>query len=263
MSSISQRIRYYRSKRGMTQSQVAAALGIRTDNYSKYESGVRVPRSDRLASLAEILGISYDALSEGIERKLADLLNWHAVCSVLGDVACFAAFSSDMETSGEAYRVIAEFLDKGEQKFAAHGGSLYTKYIENPTIPTLVAFFDMYLSSDNSAAVSSLKEPDPVFEGLDISDLTKWIFCVAVRNYLNNNDTESILKEAETLSKDFEPLQVFAVKVFVPYLSFIIDTVEFCMNTNIDDFEIAFLHGALTPHGELCDADFDDEDDVD
>jgi hypothetical protein len=34
--------------------------------------------------------------------------------------------------------------------------------------------------------------------------------------------------------------------VFVPYLSFIIDAVELCANTTIDDFEKAFLFYALT-----------------
>ena len=48
MNSISRRIKHYRKKKRMTQAEVAAALGIRTDNYTKYEYGVRIPRDDRL-----------------------------------------------------------------------------------------------------------------------------------------------------------------------------------------------------------------------
>jgi len=262
MSSIAQRIKHYRKKTGLTQMDVASKLGIRTDNYAKYESGARVPREDRMVKLAQTLGVSYNAIAEGVEREFVDLLNRHAVCAVLGDVDGFNAFASDMDASSEAYSVITEFLDKGESIFAARGGDLYAKYMENPTIKVLTAFFDIYLSSDDSPAVSPTGEPDHAFPGLNVPDVAKWVFCVAVRNYLDINDTDSILNEAEQFSKDFEPLQVFAVKVFVPYLSFIIDTAEFCMNTNIDDFEIAFLHGALTPP-DGDDERRDDSDDED
>ena len=246
MTSIASRIKYYRKRKGLTQEVVASALGIRTENYAKYESGARVPREDRMVKLAKILDVSFNAIAEGVEREFVDLLNRHAITAVLGDVDGFNAFASDMELSNEAYSVITEFLDKGESKFITHGGDLYTKYMENPSLPALVTFFEIYLSSDDCL----VEEHDPVFSDLSVPDVAKWVFCVSVRNYLDTHDTESILQDAEKLSTDFEPLQVFAVKVFVPYLSLLIDTVEFCMNTNIDDFEIAFLHRALTPPDE-------------
>jgi len=97
----------------------------------------------------------------------------------------------------------------------------------------------------------------------------KWAFCIAVTRYMRSTDGASIIDEAEALAgnvlEQINSLQFFAVKVFIPYLSFIIDAVELCMNTTIDDFEKAFLFYALTHPDEeselLMDGTEDDDDD--
>jgi len=62
----------------------------------------------------------------------------------------------------------------------------------------------------------------------------------------------------------FDALQFFAVKVFVPYLSLVIDAVDLCINSTIDDFGIAFLFYALNPTEDDNEEDvYDGEDDGD
>jgi len=255
MHEISQRIKYHRKKSGLTQMDVSAKLGIRTDNYAKYESGVRVPRADRLVKLAKILGVSYDALNEGVERGFADLLKSHAINIIIGDSGSFSAFSSDMESSAEAYPVVDGFFTMSEHKFVANNAAFYKKYMAEPTLAGLIALYEMYSDQSNPGAPEeidgiSLKlkyRPDHQLEAVTSLKLA---FCVAVTRYLKHTDGASIIDESEKIAGDvlehINALQYFAVKVFVPYLSFIIDAVDLCADTTIDDFEKAFLFYALT-----------------
>lgn len=52
----------YRKQSGMTQEDVAKALGIPKKTYQNYEYEVREPDSDILCALADLYGISIDAL---------------------------------------------------------------------------------------------------------------------------------------------------------------------------------------------------------
>jgi transcriptional regulator with XRE-family HTH domain len=253
MNSISQRIKYYRRKKGLTQMDVASVLEIRTDNYTKYESGVRIPKDDRLVRLAQILGVSYNTLNEGVEREFIGLLNRHAISAVLGDTEAFEAFAPDMEASSEAYYVAAEFFNSGIHYFAANNLPIYKKYIERPTLSGLIDLYGIYKEECLRPAELpddlSDKEPNELL--LQLIALkpyvaAKWAFCTAVKIYLDKNDTESILNEAGKVSENLDALQFFVLKVFVPYLSFIIDAVELCVNTTIDDFKKSFLFDALT-----------------
>jgi|GEM_PF-2318070 len=265
MNSISQRIKYYRRKKGLTQMDVASALGIRVDNYTKYESGARVPRGDRLIKLAQILGVSYDALNEGVEREFAGLLNRHVISAVLGDAAAFESFTSDMNLLSEAYYVILEFFNRGAHYFVANDAPYYRKHIESPDLAALIALYDTYkkqYGADPEEQIGDQSANESVaIASLSACTTTKWAFCIAVKIFLESNDTGSILNEAGKISGDLDALPFFAVKVFVPYLSFIIDAVESCTNTTMDDFETAFLFDALTlPNGEdeYCDESEDD-----
>ncbi|GHU59298.1 hypothetical protein FACS1894133_5760 [Clostridia bacterium] len=231
MYNISQRIKYYRRKKGLTMDAIASALGIRTDNYAKYESGIRNPKDDRIIALSKILGVSYNALNEGVEQRFVDLLSRHAISAALGSVESFNAFYSDMKMSSEAYDVIAEFFNRGDCYFSANDTEYYCKYIENPNLDSMIAMYSAYKSHSEKAE--------------------KWVFCTAVYNYLENNDTEMILREAGEKSGNLDPLQFFAINVFIPYLSFIIEAVDLCTNTTIDDFENAFLYDALTPPSDM------------
>lgn len=269
MDGLPKRIKYYRTKKHMTRDEVASALGIRTDNYAKYESGVRTPRDDRLIQLAKIFGISYSALLEGVENDFIALLNRHAISAVLGDVEALKSFTNDIELSSEASYAVYDVFDMGEHYFVGHEPDLYKKYIARPDIVGLIALNDIY---KERFATRSL-EPDDE----DTSEMTpnemlikmitptpynsaKYAFCTAVTKYLDKHDIDSILQEAGEMAGNLEPLQFFAVKVFVPYLAFIIDAVELCKNTTIDDFKKAFLFYALTPPDEADEHCEDDED---
>ena len=264
MRSVSQRIRYYRKKRGLTQMEVAAALGIRTDNYAKYESGARTPRDDRLIKLSKILKVSYDALNEGIESEFLGLLSRHAIGSVLGEAGSFTAFNSDMELSGEAYYAVSEFFNRSDYAFAINNTLFYQRYLARPNLAGIIGLYDLYRDQCDSDSAADHVGDLPLtvrhqHNSLDAVTTTKLAFCVAVKKYLEHNDTVTILDDAERLAGSilecFDALQFFAVRVFVPFLSLIIDAVELCMNTNIDDFEIAFLFYALTPPDDDSDED--------
>ena len=57
-------IRFERNSRGLTQKDVADALGIKTQSYQAYESGVSLPSSENLLKLAIVLELSIDELFE-------------------------------------------------------------------------------------------------------------------------------------------------------------------------------------------------------
>jgi transcriptional regulator with XRE-family HTH domain/predicted nucleotidyltransferase len=253
MNNLSQRIKYYRKKRGLTMDDVASALGIRTDNYAKYESGARSPRDDRLVALSKILDVSLSALGEGAEQEFAALLSRHAVSAVLGRTESFEAFASDMDVSREAYGVIEDFFLRGTHYFAAETPDYFHRYINEPDLRSLIELYDAYIEyRENRASRPALATGLPaevrgIIRSYSPEAATKWAFCTAVYRYLNGTDTDMILREARELSGNLDALQLFAVKVFVPYLSLIIDSVELCANTTIDDFANAFLFDALTP----------------
>lgn len=60
-----------RERRDVTQGEIAAAIGITTANYSRWESGHRAPREDALAKLAAYLGVTPAFLRYGIGMPLA------------------------------------------------------------------------------------------------------------------------------------------------------------------------------------------------
>ena len=251
MFRISQRIKYYRKKKGMTQEAVANALGVRRENYIKYESGERNPKDERLVQISKIIGVSYNALLFGLESEFADLLNTHVRFSVLGDVDGFYAFYSDV-IEDSSFEDIAEFFTLWEEMFKIEAKPFYEKFMEEPSLKTLIDLHDLYklyydADVNNQVAPQSDAELETDPE-LDSETTYRLAFCISMTKYLSSTDFDCILEEAEKLMSgtDLSPLQFFAVKVFVPFLSHIIDAVEMTMNTTIDDFEIYFLHGALS-----------------
>jgi len=61
-----QRIREYREKRGITQTALAAAIGIHQVSLSRIENGVTLPEWDILCNLAEALGVPVDKFRKKI-----------------------------------------------------------------------------------------------------------------------------------------------------------------------------------------------------
>ena len=51
-----------RTRKGLTQSEVASALGISAVVYSRYETGTRQPSVDTIVQLANIFGVTVDYL---------------------------------------------------------------------------------------------------------------------------------------------------------------------------------------------------------
>jgi len=57
-----QRLKYLRRQRGLTQRQLAAAFGFASSTIAMYESGRRTPDLDTLSRLADFFAVSIDFL---------------------------------------------------------------------------------------------------------------------------------------------------------------------------------------------------------
>ena len=55
-------IKDIRMQKGLTQSEVASALGVSSVVYSRYENGKRQPSIDTLIQMADIFGVTVDYL---------------------------------------------------------------------------------------------------------------------------------------------------------------------------------------------------------
>lgn len=66
--SVGENIRRYRKLRGMTQAQLAEAVGMTEGAVRHYESGIRAVKPELLESIAAALGVSVNALKDyGVE----------------------------------------------------------------------------------------------------------------------------------------------------------------------------------------------------
>jgi transcriptional regulator with XRE-family HTH domain len=250
MSSLAQRLRYYRKQSGLTQEMVGDALGIRAVNYSKYEAGDRYPREDKMLALAKLFGVSYIGLTEGVENTFCTLLYAHIKSAVLNEVDGFDAFASDVFENSEAFPFIKNCFEKWRGVCREQWGEWCSAYLDAPTLSKLAFLYERLAAFENGEASDfGISEQ----QSGDMDSIAKLVFCIAVTDYLTATDTDDIISEAEALLDGcavISPLQYFAVKVFVPYLSYIADAVELTANTFISDFELAFLYGALTPPDE-------------
>ena len=61
------RVRQLRNRRGMTQRQLAKAIGVTYQQLQKYESGVNRMGAGRLYRIAEALGVPLGYFFEGVE----------------------------------------------------------------------------------------------------------------------------------------------------------------------------------------------------
>lgn len=55
-------IKDIRTRKGLTQAEVASALGVSSVVYSRYETGSRQPSIDMLIQMADIFGVTVDYL---------------------------------------------------------------------------------------------------------------------------------------------------------------------------------------------------------
>ena len=71
---LSENIRKYRKKRGLTQSQLAEKLFITAQNVSKWELGASSPDINNLCAMAEVFGISVDSFLYGLSESTSKVM---------------------------------------------------------------------------------------------------------------------------------------------------------------------------------------------
>lgn len=72
---IPQRLKFFRTLRGMTQEDLSCASGIHFGQIRKYESGERVPKLQQLQLLAKGLGISLNTLMDFDIKTTGDVMS--------------------------------------------------------------------------------------------------------------------------------------------------------------------------------------------
>ena len=73
--SVGENIRRYRKSRGMTQAQLAEAVGLTEGAVRHYESGIRAVKPELLESIAAALGVSVNALNDYGVETAGDLMS--------------------------------------------------------------------------------------------------------------------------------------------------------------------------------------------
>ena len=66
---LSQNLKKYREKKGLSQKKLGELINISQQGYAKYEIGTATPDPERLSKIAEILEISIDQLIAYNEKK--------------------------------------------------------------------------------------------------------------------------------------------------------------------------------------------------
>ena len=73
--SVGENIRRYRKSRGMTQAQLAEAVGLTEGAVRHYESGIRAVKPELLESISAALGVSVNALKDYGVEPAGDLMS--------------------------------------------------------------------------------------------------------------------------------------------------------------------------------------------
>ena len=73
--SVGKNIRRYRKSRGMTQAQLAEAVGLTEGAVRHYESGIRAVKPELVESIAATLGVSVNALKDYSVETAGDLMS--------------------------------------------------------------------------------------------------------------------------------------------------------------------------------------------
>ena len=73
--SVGKNIRRYRKSRGMTQAQLAEAVGLTEGAVRHYESGIRAVKPELLESISAALGVSVNALKDYGVETAGDLMS--------------------------------------------------------------------------------------------------------------------------------------------------------------------------------------------
>lgn len=73
MTCFAARLKQLRKQRGMTQTEVAAAIGVTRSVVSLYETEMRQPSPDMILALARLYGVSTDYLLRGDNCSFVDV----------------------------------------------------------------------------------------------------------------------------------------------------------------------------------------------
>ena len=73
-------IKDIRTRKGLTQAEVASALGVSSVVYSRYETGSRQPSIDILIQPADIFGVRLTTCWEGRTSRTLHCLNMNSAC---------------------------------------------------------------------------------------------------------------------------------------------------------------------------------------
>ena len=73
MTCFAARLKQLRKQRGMTQTEVAAAIGVTRSVVSLYETEMRQPSPDMIVALARLYGVSTDYLLRGDNCSFVDV----------------------------------------------------------------------------------------------------------------------------------------------------------------------------------------------
>ena len=88
MTCFAARLKQLRKQRGMTQTEVAAAIGVTRSVVSLYETEMRQPSPDMILALARLYGVSTDYLLRGDNCSFVDVsgLNEQEIAAIVNMV---------------------------------------------------------------------------------------------------------------------------------------------------------------------------------
>lgn len=109
MVGIGQRIKEARLRRGMTQPNLAEAIGRDNSTISRWEAAEMVMNVDDLVKIAEALGMSACWLltgGEGLDLEYSDLVNWYDESDPESQRLILAVLRESHEMQSERRRVL-------------------------------------------------------------------------------------------------------------------------------------------------------------
>ena len=98
---ISDNIKYFRKRKGYSQEQLARKLNIKQASISNWESGKTTPETKNIVELANVLGVTTEALfSEEPRRELDSIRINRASVPIMGNIVCGQRITPDTTPEG-------------------------------------------------------------------------------------------------------------------------------------------------------------------
>lgn len=121
MSSTAELLRMLRLKKDLTQEEVADGCNIALTSYARYELGMRQPKTEIAAKLANFFGVSMDELISGSLSSDANAVETERVKPTDDDIK-FALFGGAEGVTDEDYEDVKRYA--AFVKARKNGGSL-------------------------------------------------------------------------------------------------------------------------------------------